>query len=108
MGFFSSLKRNTEIIKAETDIRDITKQIKMINMDFENNCPVKRETVQNTLDWVNKTHQILNAEMIREFDNNTLYTTSMYPNLTSEVDLLDLYRAELKYFLDTKFHKEND
>ena len=107
MGFFSSLKRNTEIIKAETDIRDITKQINMINMDFENNRPVKRETVQNTLDWVNKVYRILHGEMQRELDNNTLYTASMYPNLTNEVVLLETYRGSLKCILDTKFSAEN-
>lgn len=107
MGFFSSMKRNTEIIKAEMDIQNISVQINAIRRAFENYMDVKKENVQNILDWVNKTHLILHAEMIREFDNNTLYTTSMYPNLTSEVSLLETYQAELKYILDTKFPKEN-
>lgn len=107
MGFFDSLKRNTEIIKAETDIQNISVQMNAIRRSFENYMCVKKEIVQNILDLVNETHRILNAEMLRELDNNTLYTCSMYPNLTSEVSLLEAYRAELKYILETKFPKEN-
>ena len=107
MGFFDSLKRNTEVIKAETDIQNISVQINAIRRALENYMCVKKENVQNILDLVNETHRILNAEMIREFDNNTLYTTSMYPNLTSEVSLLEAYQAELKYILATKFPEEN-
>lgn len=107
MGFFSSLKRNAEIIKAETDIQNISVQMNAIRRALENYMCVKKEIVQNILDCVNETHRILNAEMIRELDNNTLYTTSMYPNLTSEVSLLEAYQAELKYILATKFPEEN-
>lgn len=107
MGFFNSLKRNNEIIKAETDIQNISVQMNAIRRALENYMCVKKENVQNILDCVNEAHRILNAEMIREFDNNTLYATSMYPNLTSEVSLLEAYQAELKYILATKFPEEN-
>lgn len=107
MGFFSSLKRNSEIIKAETDVRDISEQMGVIRRDFDDDLPVERKTVQNTLDWVNKTHQILNDEMIHELENNAPYVRTMYPNLSSEIKLLEVYRAELKDILDTKFPEES-
>ena len=107
MGFFDSLKRNTEVIKAETDVPNIASRITSIREDFDNDLPVERKTVQDTLDWVNKTYQILNAEMSHELDNDTPYIRSMYPNLSSEIKLLEVYRDELKDILDTKFPKEN-
>lgn len=88
MGFFDSLKRNSEIIKAEADITKIISQIDVIRRDFDNNLPVERKTVQDTLDWVNKTHQILNDEMIYELENNALYTRNTDPNISPEVKLL--------------------
>ena len=45
MGFFSSMKRNTEIIKAEMDIQNISVQINAIRRSFENYMDVKKETV---------------------------------------------------------------
>lgn len=107
MGFFSSLKRNTEIIKAETDLRDISGQIGVIRRDVENGLAIKKETVQNVLDRVNNAYRVLHNEMMRELDNNTLYSASMYPNLTSEVKLLEDYKEELKGILETKFPEEN-
>lgn len=88
MGFFSSLKRNTEIIKAETDIPNISVRMSVIRRDLENYMCVKKETVQDILDWVIRVHQILHAEMIHELENNTLYTRNMDPNLSPEIKLL--------------------
>lgn len=88
MGFFSSLKRNTEIIKAENDIPNISVRMSVIRRDLENYMCVKKETVQDILDWVNKTHQILNAEIIHDLGNIALYTRGMDPNLSPEVKLL--------------------
>lgn len=43
MGFFDSLKRNTEVIKAETDIPNIISRITSIREDFDNDFPVGRK-----------------------------------------------------------------
>lgn len=84
MGFFSSLKRNTEIIKAEADIPNISVRMGVIRRDLENYMDVKKETVQDTLDLVNRTHRILNAEMSHELENIALYIRNMDPNLRPE------------------------
>ena len=88
MGFFDSLKRNSEIIKAEADIQNISVRMGVIRRDLENYMCVKKESVQDTLDWVNKIHQILNDEMMHELKNNALYTRNTDPNLSPEVKLL--------------------
>lgn len=67
----------------------------------------EEKTVQDTLDWVIRVHQILHDEMSHELDNDTPYIRSMYPNLSSEIKLLEVYRDELKDILDTKFPEES-
>lgn len=108
MGFFSSLKRNTEVIKAETDVPNIASRITSIREDFDNDLPVERKTVQDTLDWVNKTYQILNAEMIHELENNALYTRNMDPNISPEIKLLWINKTHRIPNADMSHELDND
>ena len=108
MGFFDSLKRNSEIIKAETDVRDISERMSVIRRDFDNDLPVERKTVQNTLDWVNKTYQILNDEMIHELENNALYTRNMDPNISPEIKLLWINKTHRIPNADMSHELDND
>ena len=108
MGFFSSPQRKTEIIKAETDIPNISERMGVIRRDFDNDLPVERKTVQNTLDWVNKTYRILNDEMIHELENNALYTRNMDPNISPEIKLLWINKTHRIPNADMSHELDND